>query len=30
MATTDQALDAILSGHNVEILGGDGRGKMAS
>lgn len=27
MATTDDALDAILSGHNVEILGGAGRGK---
>lgn len=27
MATTNNALDAILSGHNVEILGGAGRGK---
>ena len=27
MVTTDDALDATLSGHNVEILGGAGRGK---
>ena len=27
METTEEALDAILSGHNVEIIGGAGRGR---